>query len=90
MKEHVSAKAVSHPTVKNVLVLQGGGALGSYQCGVYEGLHAAGIAPDWFVGTSIGAINAAIMAGNVPGQRVERQHRRFEQEPAPRRLAGGG
>lgn len=54
------------------LVLQGGGALGSYQCGVYEGLHAAGIEPDWFVGTSIGAINAAIMAGNAPAQRVER------------------
>jgi NTE family protein len=55
-----------------VLVLQGGGALGAYQCGVYEGLHAAGIRPDWFAGTSIGAINAAILAGNAPEERVQR------------------
>lgn len=54
------------------LVLQGGGALGSYQCGVYEGMHAAGVRPNWFAGTSIGAINAAILAGNAPEQRVER------------------
>lgn len=56
------------------LVLQGGGALGAYQCGVYESLHAAGLRPDWFVGTSIGAINAAILAGNPPQRRVERLH----------------
>ncbi len=55
-----------------VLVLQGGGALGAYQCGVYEGLHEAGIRPDWFAGVSIGAINAAILAGNAPDQRVTR------------------
>jgi len=55
-----------------VLVLQGGGALGAYQCGVYEGLDAAGIRPDWFAGISIGAINAALLAGNAPEQRVER------------------
>ena len=54
------------------LVLQGGGALGAYQCGVYEGLHEAGLRPDWFAGTSIGAINAAILAGNAPERRVER------------------
>jgi len=54
------------------LVLQGGGALGSYQCGVYEALHEAGIRPNWFAGTSIGAINAAILAGNAPEHRVER------------------
>ena len=51
------------------LVLQGGGALGSYQAGVYEGLHEAGILPNWFAGISIGAINAAIMAGNAPDER---------------------
>ncbi len=56
------------------LVLQGGGALGSYQCGVYEGLHKAGIQPNWFAGISIGAINAALLAGNAPEQRVERMH----------------
>ncbi|MCC6440284.1 MAG: patatin-like phospholipase family protein, partial [Rhodanobacteraceae bacterium] len=44
------------------LVLQGGGALGAYQCGVYEALHAAGVRPHWIAGTSIGAINAAIIA----------------------------
>ncbi len=47
-----------------VLVLQGGGALGAYQCGVYEALHEAGVEPDWIIGTSIGAINAALIAGN--------------------------
>src|SRR5437870_2200400 len=57
-----------------VLVLQGGGALGAYQVGVYEALHEAGIEPDWVIGTSIGAINAAIIAGNPPGSRVERLH----------------
>ncbi|AIO34732.1 patatin-like phospholipase family protein [Burkholderia cenocepacia] len=55
-----------------VLVLQGGGALGAYQLGVYEALHASGIQPDWVIGTSIGAINAALIAGNPPGQRAER------------------
>jgi NTE family protein len=47
-----------------VLVLQGGGALGAYQCGVYQALQEAGVEPDWIIGTSIGAINAAIIAGN--------------------------
>ena len=47
-----------------VLVLQGGGALGAYQGGVYQALHEAGVEPDWIIGTSIGAINAAIIAGN--------------------------
>jgi NTE family protein len=56
------------------LVLQGGGALGAYQCGVYEALHAAGIRPTWYAGTSIGAINAAILAGNPPESRIEKLH----------------
>lgn len=47
-----------------VLVLQGGGALGAYQVGVYQAMHEAGIEPDWIIGTSIGAINGAIIAGN--------------------------
>ncbi|MEO8303017.1 MAG: patatin-like phospholipase family protein [Betaproteobacteria bacterium] len=55
-----------------VLVLQGGGALGAYQVGVYEALHEAGIEPDWVIGTSIGAINAALIAGNAPEYRLER------------------
>ncbi|MEO8670445.1 MAG: patatin-like phospholipase family protein [Tahibacter sp.] len=52
------------------LVLQGGGALGAYQCGVYAALHDAQVQPTWFAGTSIGAINAAIMAGNAPEDRI--------------------
>jgi NTE family protein len=55
-----------------VLVLQGGGALGAYQAGVYEALHEAGLEPDWVIGTSIGAVNAALIAGNEPAHRVER------------------
>jgi NTE family protein len=47
-----------------VLVLQGGGALGAYQAGVYQAMHEHGLTPDWVVGTSIGAINAALIAGN--------------------------
>jgi NTE family protein len=56
----------------HVLVLQGGGALGSYQAGVYEGLCADGRPPDWVAGISIGAINAALIAGNPPERRAER------------------
>jgi len=55
-----------------VLVLQGGGALGAYQVGVYKALHEAGVEPDWIIGTSIGAINASIIAGNPRETRLER------------------
>jgi NTE family protein len=54
------------------LVFQGGGALGAYQAGVYQALHEAGIEPDWVTGVSIGAINAAIIAGNPREQRLDR------------------
>ena len=57
---------------KVALVLQGGGALGSYQAGVYEALSESEYLPDWVAGISIGAINAAIIAGNPPERRVER------------------
>ncbi|MDX2205002.1 MAG: patatin-like phospholipase family protein [Hyphomicrobiaceae bacterium] len=57
---------------QTVLVFQGGGALGAYQAGVYEALHEAGIEPDWIVGTSIGAINAALIAGNRMPDRLVR------------------
>ena len=57
---------------QTVLVLQGGGALGAYQVGVYEALDEAGIAPQWVIGTSIGAINAALIAGSKPGERIDR------------------
>jgi len=61
---------------RKVLVLQGGGALGAYQAGAYEALAEAGYQPDWIAGISIGAINAAIIAGNPPERRVQ-QLRRF-------------
>lgn len=53
------------------LVLQGGGALGAYQAGVYQALDEAGLEPDWIAGVSIGAINAALVAGSPPGRRIE-------------------
>jgi NTE family protein len=58
-------------TKKVALVLQGGGALGSYQAGVYEALASSDYKPDWVAGISIGAINAALIAGNSPEMRVE-------------------
>jgi NTE family protein len=68
-----------------VLVLQGGGALGAYQAGVFEGLAECGASPDWVAGVSIGAINAALIAGNPPERRVERLrefwHRVSAQQP---------
>ena len=61
------------PHVERIaLVLKGGGALGAYQAGGYQALQKAGYDPDWVAGISIGAINAAIIAGNSPEQRVER------------------
>jgi NTE family protein len=54
------------------LALQGGGALGAYQGGVYQALHEAGLEPSWVTGVSIGSINAALIAGNPPERRLER------------------
>jgi NTE family protein len=65
------------------LVLQGGGALGSYQAGVYEALAQSEYLPDWVAGVSIGAINAAIIAGNAPERRVERLRAFWEGITAP-------
>ena len=55
-----------------ILVLQGGGALGAYHAGVFEGLAEAGHTPTWVVGVSIGAITSALIAGNPPEKRVDR------------------
>lgn len=63
---------MSPSDLRHILVLQGGGALGSYQAGVYEALSKAGTEPDWVAGISIGAINAAIIAGNAPAQRLKK------------------
>jgi NTE family protein len=62
----------AHTPEECILVLQGGGALGAYQAGVFETLAAMRQTPDWVAGISIGAINAALIAGNVPERRVER------------------
>ena len=67
-EQKVPARAASYDK-KVALVLQGGGALGSYQAGVYEALSTSQYLPDWVAGISIGAINAAIIAGNAPAQR---------------------
>jgi len=77
MPRKPAAKTSSSATATAVkprvaLVLQGGGALGAYQAGVYQALHEHGMTPDWVVGTSIGAINAAIIAGNPREVRIER------------------
>ena len=66
---------ISLPPYKQIaLIFQGGGALGAYQAGVYEGIAHAHIEPHWVAGISIGAINAALVAGNAPENRVERLH----------------
>ena len=71
---------------KVVLVFQGGGALGAYQAGVFEALQASGIEPDWVIGTSIGAINGAIIAANPPEQRLPRLRAFWERVRSPRLL----
>src|SRR5271169_2805315 len=60
------------PFERIALLLQGGGALGSYQAGVYQALAEADLHPDWVAGISIGAVNSALIAGNPPEKRVEK------------------
>jgi NTE family protein len=68
-KSHVVAERP--PFERIALILQGGGALGSYQAGVYQALAEANLHPDWVAGISIGALNSALIAGNAPKKRVE-------------------
>lgn len=75
-KTHRQAKRSAFDRI--VLLLQGGGALGAYQAGVYEALTEASLHPDWVAGISIGAINAAIIAGNEPKLRVEKLRQFWE------------
>jgi NTE family protein len=72
--ERHGARAVERPERcdRIALVLQGGGALGAYQAGVYQALQEAGLEPDWVCGVSIGAINSAIIAGNPPADRLRK------------------
>ena len=71
--DHETRKAQGRPPFECIaLLLQGGGALGAYQAGVYQALSEAQLQPDWVAGISIGAINAALIAGNPPEARVEK------------------
>jgi len=72
VRPHLATPEGQLPFECVALLLQGGGALGAYQAGVYEALAEADIHPDWIAGISIGAINAAIIAGNPPKSRVDR------------------
>jgi NTE family protein len=72
------------PFEQIVLLLQGGGALGAYQAGVYEALAEARLHPDWVAGISIGAINSALIAGNAPEKRVDKLRAFWEGVTAPR------
>src|SRR5438105_13840640 len=82
-RERVLARARSDKSLARfdriALVLSGGGALGAYQAGAYAALEHAGIRPNWLSGTAIGAVNAAIIAGNLPHERALRL-RQFWQE----------
>ena len=75
-KTHRSQKRPGFDNI--VLLLQGGGALGAYQGGVYQALAEANLDPDWVAGISIGSINAAIIAGNPPNLRVEKLRQFWE------------
>ena len=86
MPSHSSAALVCTAAQRHqhtVLVLQGGGALGAYQAGAYEAFAAAGVAPDWVAGVSIGAINAALIVGNPPPQRVARLREFWQRVAVP-------
>jgi NTE family protein len=78
-------RATPRPPFERIaLILQGGGALGAYQAGVYQALAEADLHPDWVAGISIGAINAALIAGNPPERRVERLREFWETVSASR------
>jgi NTE family protein len=79
----LSAPARTPAKAQRVLVLQGGGALGSYQAGAYQALCHADFEPEWVAGISIGAINAAIIAGNPPEKRVARLKEFWEMVSSP-------
>jgi NTE family protein len=80
-KEHFYPNGSAFECV--ALLLQGGGALGAYQAGVYEALAEAGIAPEWVGGISMGAINGAIIAGNKPSERIGKLRGFWQSMTAP-------
>jgi len=80
-KSHVATERP--PFERIALILQGGGALGAYQAGVYQALAEANLHPDWVAGISIGAINSALIAGNPPKKRIQRLRAFWETVSAP-------
>src|ERR1700746_3412582 len=89
VKSRVVQTAQNLPFEVVALVLQGGGALGAYQAGVYEALSEADIQPNWIAGMSIGAINGAIIACKPPNSRVERLREFWTQVTADGPWFGG-
>jgi len=84
VRKHKSHRHGNRPPFESIaLLLQGGGALGSYQAGVYEALAEAHIHPDWVAGISIGAVNSALIAGNAPEARVEKLRAFWESVTTP-------
>src|ERR1700712_2209465 len=84
MMDTINPAPASTPAkAQRVLVLQGGGALGSYQAGAYQALCHHDFEPEWIAGISIGAVNAAIIAGNAPEKRVERLKEFWQMVSAP-------
>jgi NTE family protein len=82
--KHKPHRLEKHPPFERIaLLLQGGGALGSYQGGVYQALAEANLHPDWVAGISIGAVNSALIAGNLPERRVERLREFWEAVSTP-------
>src|SRR5580700_7620475 len=83
MDTSIPAPATIPASARKVLVLQGGGALGSYQAGAFQALCRSGFEPEWIAGISIGAVNAAIIAGNEQEQRVDRLKEFWEMVSKP-------
>jgi NTE family protein len=84
MSDHsLQAEPTTPAQAQRVLVLQGGGALGSYQAGAFQALCRQEFEPEWIAGISIGAINAAIIAGNSPETRIDRLKEFWEMVSAP-------
>src|SRR5437588_11059611 len=94
-REQLASRARSDKSLARfdriALVLSGGGALGAYQAGAYAALETRGVRPNWIAGTAIGAINAAIIAGNLPHERVLKLRQFWQQlsrRTAARPLSG--